>query len=514
MKRVFRSWLYLVLCLLPMAVPAAEFGFQEVIDKAQALAQEAWQEPERVPRFLQELSYQDYQGIRFNPEGSAWRGEQTPFNVMLIPPGLYYQHTVGINIIEGGKAEPLAFDKAQFSYPNSEIEKLMPADAGFAGFKLTFPFGAPDVQNQFLVFAGASYYRAVGQSNNFGLSGRGMAVNTGLPSGEEFPEFVEFWLNKPGPKAKSMTFYGLLDSKSLAGAYKFTVTPGAATALKVESVLFPRQTLELAGVAPLTSMFYYGQNTLRPGGEWRPEVHDSDGLLIHDGGTGEWLWRPLNNPAALAMDYFAVQNLKGFGLLQRDTDFRSYMDPEAGYGTRPSAWIEPGEGWDKGHVVLTQLPTPDETNDNIVAFWTPEAKLQAENEYRFAYTAYFGAADLPASPMAQAVDTFLGDGKRIGGGNQHGAVRVIVDFAGGPLADQPEDAPIAAEVTALEDGELLEQYVEYLPELKRWRLSLLLRPAAGRPLSVRAFLREGEATLSETWTYQLAPDSDVLKVIK
>lgn len=510
----FRRELCFVLCLLPMVVQAAEFKFQQVIDKAEQLAQSAWQEPERVPRFLQDLSYQDYQGIRFKPENSLWQAQNTPFKVMLIAPGLYYQHAVNINIIDGDKTRPLSFDKTQFSYPNSDIEKLMPADLGFAGFKLTFPFDAPDVQNQFLVFAGASYYRAVGQDNNFGLSGRGMAVNTGLPSGEEFPEFIEFWLHKPKANAKSMTFYGLLNSKSLAGAYQFTVTPGASTAVKVESVLFARQTLELAGIAPLTSMFYYGQNTLRPGGEWRPEVHDSDGLLIHDGATDEWLWRPLNNPASLAMDYFATQDVKGFGLLQRDTEFRSYMDPEAGYGTRPSAWIEPGEGWGEGHVVLTQLPTPDETNDNIVAFWTPKAKLQANTEYRFAYTAHFGAADLPRSPMAQAVDTFLGDGKRIGGGNQPGAVRIIADFAGGPLAKRAADAPIAAAVTALEDGELLEQYVEYLPELERWRLSMLVRPAVGRSLSVRAFLREGDAALSETWTYQLAPDSDVLKLIK
>lgn len=514
MRAGFRQGWSFVFCMLPFVVQAAEFEFQTVIDKAEKLAQSAWHKPEQIPRFLRELSYHDYQGIRFKPESSLWQEQSTPFQVMLVPPGLFYQHAVAIHLIEDGTPRRLNFDKAWFSYPNSEVEKLIPADLGFAGFKLTFPFNTPDVRNQFLVFAGASYYRAVGQDNNFGLSGRGMAVDTGLSNGEEFPAFVEFWLHKPEPKAQSMTFYGLLDSKSLAGAYQFTVTPGVNTTIEVESVLFPRQTVELAGIAPLTSMFYYGQNTLRPSGEWRPEVHDSDGLLIHEGVTDEWLWRPLNNPATLAMDYFATQRVKGFGLLQRDTDFRSYMDPEARYGTRPSAWIEPAEEWGKGHVVLTQLPTPDETNDNIVAFWTPQAKLEAGADYRFAYTARFGSAELPGSSMARNVDTFLGDGKRIGGGDQQGAVRIIADFFGGPLAERTADAPITASVTAMEEGELLEQYVEYVPAMERWRLSLLLRPAAGRPLSVRAFLREGEEALSETWTYQLAPDSDVLTLIK
>ena len=504
-----------VVCLLSWPALAADtFSFQTVIDKAENLAASGWQAPAQVPKLLQQLSYHDYQGIRFKPERSLWSEEETPFTVMLIPPGLFYQHAVALNIIQDGQAQPLIFDKTQFDYPNSELEKLVPADLGYAGFKLTFPFAEPDVANQFLVFAGASYYRAVGRNNNFGLSGRGLAVNTGLPSGEEFPSFVEFWLEKPEPGADSMTFYGLLDGKSLAGAYQFEVTPGDETVLQVRSVLFPRQDIELPGVAPLTSMFYYGENTLRPYGEWRPEVHDSDGLLIHDGASDEWLWRPLNNPSALSMDYFATGQVKGFGLLQRDDDFRNYMDAEAVYDTRPSAWVEPQGEWGEGHVVLTQLPTPDETNDNIVAFWTPADRMQGKGAYEYAYQVRFGNAALAANPMAQAVDTYLGDGTRIGGGDADGAVRVIVDFAGGPLAELSADAPVTARVTALEDGEVLEHFVEYVAALDRWRLSALVRPAANRPLSLRAFLQDAEHTLSETWSYQLLPGSDVLQVVQ
>ena len=503
-----------LVCLLPWPALADTFRFQTVIDRAEKLAASSWQAPPQVPKFLQQLSYHDYQGIRFRPERSLWADEDTPFAVMLTPPGLFYQHAVALNLIQGDQSEPLVFDKTQFSYPNSEQERRVPADLGYAGFKLTFPFDEPEVANQFLVFAGASYYRAVGRDNNFGLSGRGIAVNTGLPSGEEFPSFIEFWLEKPAPGAQSMTFYGLLDGKSLAGAYRFEVTPGAATVLQVSSVLFPRQDIELPGVAPLTSMFYYGENTLRPDGEWRPEVHDSDGLLIHDGHSDEWLWRPLSNPAALSMDYFATAQVRGFGLLQRDDDFRNYMDAEAIYHTRPSAWVEPRGEWGKGQVVLTQLPTPDETNDNIVAFWTPADRMRGKGRYEYAYQVRFGNADLAANPMAEAVDSFLGDGTRVGGGDAAGAVRVIVDFAGGPLDERSADAPVTAQVTALDDGEVLEHFVQYVAALQRWRLSALVRPAANRPLSVRAFLQEGEDALSETWSYQLLPGSDVLQVVK
>ena len=502
-----------LISIMPLTVLAEAFSFQAVIDKAEQLAGSSWQAPPQVPTFLQDLSYHDYQGIRFKPERSLWADEDTPFGVMLTPPGLFYHHAVALNIIEGEQAEPLVFDKTQFDYPNSELEKLIPADVGYAGFRLTFPFADPEVANQFLVFAGASYYRAVGRDNNFGISGRGIAVDTGLPKGEEFPSFIEFWLEKPEADATSLRFYGLLDGKSLTGAYQFEVTPGDATSLQVRSVLFPRQNIDLIGVAPLTSMFYYGENTLRPDGEWRPEVHDSDGLLIHDGASGEWLWRPLNNPAALSMDYFSASQIKGFGLLQRDAEFRSYMDAEAGYGTRPSTWVEPQGDWGKGHLVLTQLPTADETNDNIVAFWTPETALERGNAYHYDYQVRFGNADLASSPMARAVDSFLGDGTRIGGGDAEGAVRVIVDFEGGPLAERSADAAVASQVTVLEDGELLEHFVEYVAPLERWRLSVLVRPAANRPLSLRAYLHEQEQTLTETWTYQLLPGSDVLQVI-
>ena len=499
---------------LPLMAGAAEFDFEAVITKARERAEAPYKAPPQVPKALRDLAYQDYQGIRFKPESSLWQDQESLFNVMMVPPGLFYQHPVRMNVINENGAQPVVFEKSQFTYPNGEVERLVPADLGYAGFKLTFPFDGPDVLNQFLVFAGASYFRAVGKDNNFGISGRGVAVNTGLPSGEEFPSFVEFWLQRPAAEDTSMTFYGLLDGPSLAGAYRFTVTPGEETTLKVESALFPRQAVELLGLAPLTSMFYYGENTLVPHGEWRPEVHDSDGLLIHNGVSGEWLWRPLRAPEALSIDYFATENVRGFGLIQRDADFDSYMDLEARYDSRPSAWIEPEGDWGTGQVVLVQLPTPDETNDNIVAFWRPDGKVSPEQSLHFTYTAKFGGADVADETLGRVVDTYLGDGMRIGGGAEQGAVRVIVDFTGGPLDELTADAPVVSSVSGLEGTEVLENSVQYVEPLKRWRVSILARPAENRSLALRAYLGQHDETLSETWNYELPPRSGVLGVLR
>ncbi|MEH6565215.1 MAG: glucan biosynthesis protein G [Halopseudomonas sp.] len=495
---------------LPLHASAATFGFADVVDKAKTLAETPYQAPRPVPKFLQDLSFHDYQGIRFKPENSLWHESNSSFQVMPVPPGLFYKHPVQVHIIDAQGVHPLKFEKNQFTYPNSEVERLVPADLGYAGFKLTFPLKQDDVQNQFLVFAGASYFRAVGRDNNFGISGRGLAVNTGLPGGEEFPDFVEFWLERPKPDAKSLTFYGLLNGKSLAGAYRFTVVPGEETVLQVQSQLFPRQSVELLGVAPLTSMFYYGENTNRPEGEWRPQVHDSDGLLIHDAPSDEWLWRPLRNPEALQMDYFATENVRGFGLLQRDTSFDNYMDLEARYDGRPSAWVAPEGDWGKGNVVLVQIPTPDETNDNIVAFWKPEAPVNERQPLKYDYKVHFGGPDIARSPLGRTQASYLGDGMRIGGGNEEGAVRLIIDFAGGPLDGLKPDAAVLGEVSMQQDGELIEHFVEYVAPLKRWRLSILARPAADRPLSLRAFLKDEQQTLTETWQYELPPSHHLL----
>ena len=509
MLNMFRV-IALGLAMFPLYAEAG-FNFDDVVKKAEALARQHYKAPIPIPKIMREMSYEAYQGIRFNPDRSLWRQSESRFQVMLLPPGKFYTHAVNLNVIDADGMQPVPFRKSDFTFADPEVQKRVPADVGVAGFKLTFPLNKKNEQNQFLVFAGASYFRAVGKENVFGISGRGLAIDTGLSTGEEFPAFTEFWLIRPSPDADEMVFYGLLDSKSLAGAYQFTVVPRQTTQLRVKATLFPRKNIQLIGIAPLTSMFFYGENTTRPTGEWRKQIHDSDGLQIHDGASGEWLWRPLLNPETLEMDYFMTDNVRGFGLLQRDVEFSDYEDLGARYDKRPSAWVEPQGDWGKGNVVLVQLPTNDETNDNIVAFWSARAPVTPETPLTLAYHVNFGKARIPQNPMGTVVNTFIGDGNRIGGGNVPGAYRIIVDFAGGPLAKHSASAPISSQVTALDDCcEILEHYVMYNEIIKGWRLSILAKHAATKPLHLRAFLRNAESTLTETWTFRLPANNNIL----
>lgn len=508
-RNIVQIFALLMFIMCPLYAEA-KFDFVDVVKQAEDLALQEYEAPQPVPQIMLDMSYDTHRNIRFDPEKSLWRQSKSKFQVMLVPPGRFFTHGVKLNVVDSEGIKPIPSSRDNFTFDDPEVERRVPTNMGIAGFKLTFPLNSSHEQNQFLVFAGASYFRAVGKDNWFGISGRGLAIDTGLSTGEEFPAFTEFWLVRPSPDANEMVFYGLLDSPSLTGAYQFTAVPGSPTRLRVKMTLFPRKEIKLVGVAPLTSMFFYGDNTARPRGEWRRQVHDSDGLQIHDGVNDEWLWRPLLNPKTLEMDYFMTENVRGFGLEQRDVIFSDYEDLNARYEQRPTTWVEPQGEWGKGHIVLVQLPTNDETNDNIVAFWSPQSSVTPETSLSYSYHVNFGESNISQNPMGTVVNTFIGDGNRIGGGAAPGAYRIIVDFEGGKLDKLSADAPISSHVTGLEGSEILEHYVIYNEAINGWRLSILAKHVASKPLHLRAFLRNDQYTLTETWTYRLPANNNIL----
>jgi glucans biosynthesis protein len=503
--RLLSVTLSIALCIPDLSLA---FSMQDVVTKAKKLANKPYEESESIPGMMRDLSYDEFRGIRFNVSKMLWSERSARFQVMLISAGRNYTQPVAINIVDAEGIQRVPYRKDLFSYGSDTLEREIPADLGYAGFKLTYPINEANVQDQFLVFAGASYFRGVGAGDHFGLSARGVALDTGLLSGEEFPVFREFWLIRPRPDATSMKAYGLLDSKRTTGAFEFIIHPGKSTRIEINASLFTRDRVELMGIAPLTSMFFHGENTNRPSGHWRPEVHDSDGLLIHDS-TGEWLWRPLINPLTLQSFSFVTKDVRGFGLFQRDRDFTSYEDPEAQYEHRPDAWVKPRAPWGDGRIVLVQIPTTDETNDNIVAFWAPFTAVPGSRRYDFSYELSLGRTLQLDNLPGRAVHTFVGRGDIIGGGNMKDGYRVIVDFQGGPLDKLPPDAPVSAEVTALLGGEVAEQSVEHVKQSGDWRLSILAKPADDRPLELRAHLKSRDDTLTETWTYTLPVENDL-----
>lgn len=489
-------FLFLVLFLPQKLFANNRFEYQHVVIAARKLAAAPFVPPQKIPDFLRNVSYDAFRDIRFKTERSLWANEGSRFGVQLIHPGLFFTNAVTINVYDSKGVHPIPFSTDLFTYGRNTFKENIPSNLGFAGFRLTHPLNHPKQQNHVLVFAGASYFRAVAKNQVFGLSGRGLAIDTGLPSGEEFPYFKEFWLEKPASQARVMRLYALLDSESLTGAYRFDIHPGEEMIAEVWATLFERKRAKQLGIAPLTSMFFYGEAKSRPPSNWRPEVHDSDGLLVA-AANGEWVWRPLLNPEKLQINSFEVEGLRGFGLLQRDRTFSHYEDLEARYDLRPNAWVVPTSNWGKGEVRLVQIPTKSEFNDNIVAFWTPKNLPEPGKPIEFSYKIYFHAQEPNGLDRGRTVAT------RIGDGDDKGSKRIVIDFNGRNLAALPENAPVEGIVTVGPEGKLVQQNVLKNAVTGGWRLAFQVIPPKGKPLELRAFLQSGKNTLTETWSYVL-----------
>ena len=479
------------------AIANAAFGFDDVANIAKKIAAESYRPPVLIPESLRNLSYDDYRDIRFDTRQSWWR-DKGNFQVEFIHPGLFYVHPVKVNTIDAGGVQAVPFSPQQFNYGKNKFTEKIPESLGFAGFRLTFPFHKRTEFNHVMVFAGASYFRAVAKGQVFGLSARGLAIDTGLPSGEEFPSFKEFWLERPAPQARQVTVYALLDSPSVAGAYAFVIQPGDRTVVNVRARLFLRNPVKELGMAPLTSMFLFGEGRPRPVQDWRPEVHDSDGLAIRSR-AGEWLWRPLGNPERLRVSYFESDNPRGFGLLQRDRKFHNYEDLETRHELRPNAWITPVGEWGRGFVKLVEIPSRRETNDNVVAYWMPRAVPAVGQAFDFAYDIHFQSQEALGAAMGRATATRMGDG------DKEEWKRIVIDFEGQKIRALPQSAPVKAVISLGPEGQLMQQSVFRNAVTGGWRLSFQVARPKGKPLEIRAFLQNGSEQLTETWSYQLEP---------
>ena len=481
--------------------PVAGFNLDDVATKAQALAKDPFKDPHgQVPDWLLKISYDQWRDIRYRWERSLWRDRALPFQVQFFHPGLYYDRPVAINVVEDDGVHSLNFSPSDFDYGQNDFASKVPQTLGYAGFRVHAPIKRSDYYDEVIVFLGASYFRAVDAHSQFGLSARGVAIDTAMSSGEEFPYFREFWLVTPLPWSTEMIIYGLLDSPSLTGAYRFIVHPGNETVVEVEGRLFLRHAPHKVAIAPLTSMFFHGENASRSFDDFRPEAHDSDGLLLQMA-SGERLWRPIDNPSSLNVSAFRMVSPKGFGLLQRDRAPDHYQDLETHFERRPSSWVKPLGDWKGGRVELVEIPTKSDSNDNVVAFWVPDAQPAPDKPFTFAYTLTW-FAESARVPGGHVVATRR---DRAGGDDKH---RFIIDFEGDELAALPAETVLRGVISVAagdESAELLDQQVAKNPTTGGWRLTFRLRPKRKEPLELRAFLDKGGQTLTETWSYVVLP---------
>ncbi len=463
---------------------------------AEKLAAKPFTKPKRdVPESFRKLGYDQYRDIRFRAERAVWHAEKLDYELQLFPLGWLYDIPVDIWIVEGGKGRLLKPETSQFTFGPSLGQVPEGAPFGFSGFRIHGPLNRADYYDEFALFQGASYFRAVGRNEIYGLSARGLAINTARPGGEEFPLFRTFWIEKPGAGAPEIVVHALLDSPSMTGAYRFVIRPGATTVMDVAATLFARKAVPYAGFAPLTSMFLHGPAARRVTGDFRPAVHDSEGLAILNG-RGERLWRPLTNPKRLQISSFIDSGPKGFGLAQRDRAFRNFEDLEARYERRPTLWVEPKQDWGPGAVDLVEIPVEEEIHDNIVAFWRPKNPIEPGKPLTLEYRLHWGP-NVPAAWSGLHVAK-----TRVGVPNNNrksGHALFVVDFEG-PGAKDLTAIP-GAELTASAGG-LLNKVVQRNPAIEGFRVTFELDPGSAELVELRLQLKNGEQNVSESWLYR------------
>ena len=480
--------------------PAAKFGFDDVVKRARDLAAAPYDGAlPKLPEALTKLDFDAYRDIRFKSDKSPITAG--PFRLQLFHPGFIYKRPVVVNTIRDGIAAPIPYSSSLFDYGRGKFDKTLPVNVGFAGFRLHYPLNSPHGQDELVSFLGATYFRFLGRGQNYGLSARGLAVNTGGDD-EEFPYFREFWIETSTQLPDKATIFALLDSASVTGAYRFDLYPGVESVMEVSATIFPRRDNVKFGFAPLTSMFFLGEGRQceHCEDEWRYELHDSDGLLMHSA-SGEWIWRPLRAPHVKVMTTFAGDNIRGFGLVQRDRNFDHYQDLELAYEIRPTYFVEPHGEWGEGRIELLELATKDETADNIVTYWTPKTPPESGKPFSYSYRirALLDAADL--SPNGRVVNTWSTSPKALGSNEavDVGSRRFIVDFAGGDLAYYLKDPNMVDISASASVGKVTRTFLMVNPHIDGFRAMIDIEVPPGQSTDVRAFLHAGPKVLTETW---------------
>ncbi len=472
-------------------VAAYPFSLDTLLAEAKRRASTPYA-PQRnnMPGWLEKLTPEQYRSIRFNPQADIWGSEPLPFRMELLPVGFNFNTTVAVSVVADGQAQDLLATASMFivgaSIPTPPARAAVP----LSGFRIRNRINSAKIWDEFLVFQGASYFRAVAQHQVYGLSARGLAINTAEPSGEEFPVFTHYWIEQPRKNAAELVIYGLLESASATGAYRFSVKPGVETTMEVDMTLFAREDLRVFGIAPLTSMFLFDETNRGRLDDYRPEVHDSDGLAVLKK-TGEQIWRPLANPGKLEISTFTTQAPLGFGLMQRSRDQADFQDLDAQYERRPSLWVEPRSEWGNGAVELVEIPSGREYNDNIVAFWRPASVMPAGHSAHFAYHLSWAADAKFPKNLGRTIATRSGaslDGKR----------RVFqIDFVG--AGEKVDGLRLDLGGSA---GRISNVMLVSNPTIHGMRASFELDPASADLVELRLRIMRDARPVTETWLYR------------
>jgi len=487
---------------------AGPFDFELFTERMRELARSEY-EPALppLPELYSGLNYDGYRMVQFNPAKAKWADAGVGYQVHAFPLGWLFKEPVSVSEIVGGDAHTIGFKANDFTFYDEGMRATAEVEPfpGVAGVRINYPLNKPQASDELVSFLGASYFRALGRDNIYGVSARGLLINSWRDGAEEFPRFSEFYLEKPAAQTDPLTIYAALESPSATGAYRFVITPAGSdrqeTVMEVTARLFFRADVPELGIAPLTSMFLFAETNRASFDDYRPQVHDSNGLMLVRE-SGETMWRALNNTATLGNTYLWDANPKAFGLYQRDRSFETYQDAGAHYERRPSIRVEPVDGFGQGNVRLIEIPSKLEADDNIVAFFIPTEPVKAGDSREFHYRLVWGDL-LPQvdSPLAYVAETRAGQGGVSGVENAATLRKFVVDFRGGGLEGMEPDAPLEVKAEA-SAGKITSTTLSKVAANDVWRLVLDVETDGQTLIELKAVVTANGMPITETWLYQ------------
>ena len=492
-------------CYSIQAMKRLDVDYFYILDEAKKCAENPYNgKSKELPKELQSLNYDGYRKLRFIEDQTLWRKEGLAFQTQFFHLGYIFKEPVELHEFTATHMQRIPYVSDFFDFKDfPAMKEKLGSELDYAGFRVLYRLNPGNKRyDELISFLGASYFRALGADMHYGLSARGLAIDCASNKAEEFPRFTRFWLKKPLGDSSSMVFYALLDSPSVSGAYEFVLTPGKTTRVDVKATLFMRENVQSFGVAPLTSMFWFGENSRQKPSDARPEVHDSDGLMLKTS-VGDVIWRPLDTGNVPRHTYIKLDSPAGFGLMQRDRAFSSYEDLEAEYHRRPSLWVQPRGDWGKGRVRLMELSTRGETEDNMVAFWEPEVLPTKGSQCMFEYSLFWTNDSMVGENSRPFVSS-----TRSGYEQQNTNELVyILDFAPGVTSKfSPDQVP---KVDAKVEGNASLSFSQALwnPQSSRWRVTLKVKciDETKQPFDLSCRLQFDDGNSSELWTYKCSP---------
>ena len=158
-----------------------------------------------LPAVLDKLSPEQYRSIHFNPDAGIWRAEKLPFRLELL-------RAASQSADRPSRSPPSRTAWPRMWWPRRRCSRWRPRCRRSWEKCRCRCRASASAATSTPIKSGMNFWYSRARATSapspriclYGLSARGLAINTAEPSGEEFPVFTHFWIERPGARANAI----------------------------------------------------------------------------------------------------------------------------------------------------------------------------------------------------------------------------------------------------------------------------------------------------------------------